>query len=126
MTTTAPTPTATDTDRPTTHELIARAEALVAVLRERAREAEQLRRIPDETMADLEVAGLLYVVSPRSEGYGLRLTSPHPTAQAQHPPHKPSTACAADARHVRSDTRHVPSTLVRGAGELHRRPRTER
>jgi GTP cyclohydrolase II len=73
MTTTAPTPTATE--RPTAEELIARAEALVPVLRERAREAEQLRRIPEETMADLEASGLFYVVSPRSEGgygYGLR------------------------------------------------------
>lgn len=73
MTTTAPTPTATE--RPTAEELIARAEALVPVLRERAREAEQLRRIPDATMADLEAVGLFYVVSPRSEGgygYGIR------------------------------------------------------
>jgi GTP cyclohydrolase II len=61
-------------DRPTAQELLMRAEALVPVLRERARGAEQLRRIPDENMADIEAAGLFWIVSPRSEGgygYGL-------------------------------------------------------
>lgn len=73
MTSTVKTPTAT-ADRPTVEELIARAEALVPTLRERARHAEGLRRIPDETMADLASAGLFTIVSPRSEGgygYGL-------------------------------------------------------
>ncbi|SFN36721.1 Acyl-CoA dehydrogenase [Pseudonocardia ammonioxydans] len=57
--------------RPAAEELYARAEALVPVLRERARTAEGMRRIPDETIADLEAAGLFYVVSPQSEGgYG--------------------------------------------------------
>ncbi len=45
------------------------------VLRQRARHAEQLRRVPDETVADLESAGLFAVVSPRGEGgygYGVR------------------------------------------------------
>jgi alkylation response protein AidB-like acyl-CoA dehydrogenase len=61
-------------DRVSAEELVARAEALVPVLRERARHAEQLRRIPDETIADLTEAGLFPVVSPRSEGghgYGM-------------------------------------------------------
>ena len=34
-------------------ELMARAEALIPVLRERAPRAEELRRLPDETIADL-------------------------------------------------------------------------
>src|ERR1700760_1096548 len=56
-------------------ELIKRAEDLVPVLRARARETEELRRLPDATMADLADSGLLAVVSPRSEGgpgFGLR------------------------------------------------------
>jgi alkylation response protein AidB-like acyl-CoA dehydrogenase len=74
MTATLSAPTGT-AERPSAEELIARAEALVPTLRERARGAEQLRRIPDETIADLEAAGLFYVVSPRSEGgYGYGMT----------------------------------------------------
>jgi GTP cyclohydrolase II len=56
-------------------DLIERAEALVPVLRARARETEELRRLPDATMSDLADSGLLAVVSPRSEGghgFGLR------------------------------------------------------
>ncbi|MEV1292104.1 acyl-CoA dehydrogenase family protein [Pseudonocardia sp. NPDC049635] len=71
------TPTAAaETDRrPGPQELVARAEALVPTLRDRARGAEQLRRIPDETITDLTEAGLFNVVSPRSEGgYGYGLT----------------------------------------------------
>lgn len=73
MTATAATPVDADR-RPTADELVARAEALVPTLRERARRAEELRRIPDETIADLTEQGLFHVVSPRSEGghgYGM-------------------------------------------------------
>ena len=38
-------------------ELLARAEALVPVLRERAGRAEELRRIPDDTIDDLHRTG---------------------------------------------------------------------
>jgi 3-hydroxy-9,10-secoandrosta-1,3,5(10)-triene-9,17-dione monooxygenase len=48
--------------------LKARAEALVPVLRRRAREAEALRRIPDETIADLHASGLFRMLQPRRVG----------------------------------------------------------
>jgi alkylation response protein AidB-like acyl-CoA dehydrogenase len=63
------------TTRPTGEELIACAEALVPVLRERAQHCEELRRIPDETIADLHAAGLFDLVAPPSVGgygYGMR------------------------------------------------------
>jgi alkylation response protein AidB-like acyl-CoA dehydrogenase len=65
----------TTTDRPSGETLIARAEQLVPVLRERAQRTEELRRIPDDTIADLEQAGLFQLVAPRSQGgyaYGMR------------------------------------------------------
>src|SRR5271155_961532 len=43
---------------PRFEELLARAEALIPVLRERAPRAEQLRRLPDETIANLHSSGL--------------------------------------------------------------------
>ncbi|HJU14880.1 MAG TPA: acyl-CoA dehydrogenase family protein [Stellaceae bacterium] len=49
-------------------ELRARAEALVPVLRERAPEAEHLRRLPDETIADLHRSGLFRMLQPRRVG----------------------------------------------------------
>jgi len=49
-----------------------RARSLVPVLAERARRAEELRRIPDETIADLHAAGLLRILQPRRTG-GLEL-----------------------------------------------------
>jgi GTP cyclohydrolase II len=58
----------------TSAEVLERAQALVPILRERARAAEQLRRLPDETMADLEASGLFLIASPRSMGgwgYGI-------------------------------------------------------
>jgi GTP cyclohydrolase II len=56
---------------PSFEELLGRAESLVPVLRSRARSAEDLRRVPDETITDLREAGLFFVVSPKSEGgYG--------------------------------------------------------
>src|SRR5436309_12297877 len=49
-------------------ELLARAEALVPVLRERAGEAEELRRVPDETIADLHRTGLFRILQPGRVG----------------------------------------------------------
>jgi 3-hydroxy-9,10-secoandrosta-1,3,5(10)-triene-9,17-dione monooxygenase len=49
-------------------ELSARAEALVPVLRERAPRAEELRRLPDETIADLHESGLFRILQPRRVG----------------------------------------------------------
>jgi len=48
--------------------LIERARALVPVIRDRAGEAEKLRRLPDETMRDLEAAGLCKVWIPSRFG----------------------------------------------------------
>ncbi len=48
--------------------LKARAEALVPVLRERAPRAEEMRRLPDETVADLHESGLFRMVQPGSVG----------------------------------------------------------
>src|ERR1700693_5913285 len=47
---------------PDFEELSAAAEALVPVLRERAGEAEELRRLPDETIADLHRTGLFRIL----------------------------------------------------------------
>src|ERR1700680_4441290 len=53
-------------------EVLERAEGLVPVLAERARETELLRRIPDETVHDLRQAGLLRLANPeRFGGHGL-------------------------------------------------------
>jgi alkylation response protein AidB-like acyl-CoA dehydrogenase len=52
----------------TRDELLRRAAALVPVLAERAQQAEQLRRIPDETVADLTSAGLLRIANPDRYG----------------------------------------------------------
>jgi 3-hydroxy-9,10-secoandrosta-1,3,5(10)-triene-9,17-dione monooxygenase len=48
--------------------LLARAEALVPVLRERAGRAEELRRLPDETIADLHQSGLFRILQPKRVG----------------------------------------------------------
>jgi 3-hydroxy-9,10-secoandrosta-1,3,5(10)-triene-9,17-dione monooxygenase len=56
----------------TREELVQRAAALVPRLRERAAQTEQLRRLPDETVADLVDAGLFRIVTPdRFGGPGL-------------------------------------------------------
>ena len=56
----------------TREELVRRAAALVPRLRERAERTEQLRRLPDETIADLVDAGLMRIVTPdRFGGVGL-------------------------------------------------------
>jgi GTP cyclohydrolase II len=60
--------------RPSREEVFSRAEALVPALLERAERAEALRRLPEETMADLTESGLFSLVSPRSDGgwgYGI-------------------------------------------------------
>src|SRR5215207_1586558 len=49
-------------------ELLARAEALVPVLRERAGQTEELRRLPDETIEDLHRAGLFRTLQPKRVG----------------------------------------------------------
>jgi 3-hydroxy-9,10-secoandrosta-1,3,5(10)-triene-9,17-dione monooxygenase len=49
-------------------ELLSRAEALIPVLRERAPRAEELRRLPDETIADLHKSGLFRVLQPKRVG----------------------------------------------------------
>ena len=48
--------------------LLARAEALVPILRERAGRAEELRRLPDETIADLHQSGLFRILQPKRVG----------------------------------------------------------
>ena len=48
--------------------LLARAEALIPVLRERAATAEELRRLPDETIADLIESGLMRATLPARLG----------------------------------------------------------
>jgi len=60
-----------DREVPTPEELIARAEALVPLLRRNAREAEQLRRLTDETVQALEDAGIFRMIQPAHRGgYG--------------------------------------------------------
>ncbi|MFP6736250.1 MAG: acyl-CoA dehydrogenase family protein, partial [Rhodospirillales bacterium] len=54
--------------QPSREELIDRAAALVPVLRERANKTEQIRRIPDETIADLDRAGLWRILRPEIYG----------------------------------------------------------
>ena len=49
-------------------ELLARAEALVPVLRERAGRTEELRRMPDETLDELHRSGLFRILQPRRVG----------------------------------------------------------
>jgi 3-hydroxy-9,10-secoandrosta-1,3,5(10)-triene-9,17-dione monooxygenase len=53
---------------PTFADLIARAEALVPKLAERAAHAEELRRVPDETLAELHCTGLFRAFQPVSAG----------------------------------------------------------
>ena len=54
--------------QPSREELIAHAADLVPVLRERAIKTEELRRIPDETIADLKDAGLWRILKPECYG----------------------------------------------------------
>lgn len=59
---------AISTSTPTKDELVLAARALIPSLRERANEAEDLRRLPDATIADLKAAGLHKVYMPRRFG----------------------------------------------------------
>lgn len=52
------------TDRPDTATLIAAARDLAPVLRERAAETDNLRRLPDRNVADMKAAGLFRVLQP--------------------------------------------------------------
>ena len=54
--------------RPISPRSRARAAAFVPVLRARARQAEELRRMPDETIADLHASGLFRMLQPRRVG----------------------------------------------------------
>jgi len=55
---------------PTREELLARAERLVPVLRERSDRCEKLRHCPEETVADMKASGLLRICQPaRFGGY---------------------------------------------------------
>ena len=57
---------------PTPDELMTRARALVPILQERAQRCEDQRRVPEETIADFERAGLLRMSQPaRYGGYEL-------------------------------------------------------
>src|SRR5260221_8676687 len=53
---------------PSFDELRERAERLVPVLRERAAKTEALRRVPDETIADLHRSGLFRILQPARYG----------------------------------------------------------
>jgi 3-hydroxy-9,10-secoandrosta-1,3,5(10)-triene-9,17-dione monooxygenase len=52
----------------TPEEYLGRARALLPALRERTRRAEQLRRLPDETIADFQEAGLFRALQPKRYG----------------------------------------------------------
>jgi len=52
----------------TPEEYIGRVRALLPVLRERAADAERLRRLPDETFADFQEAGLFRALQPKRYG----------------------------------------------------------
>ncbi len=55
-------------ETPTPREIVARARDLAPRLRERAAKADGLRRVPDETVADLVAAGLTRIVQPARHG----------------------------------------------------------
>lgn len=62
---------AADTAIPSSAEILARATALLPVLKERAAHCEQLRRIPPETVADLRDAKIFRIAQPkRFDGFG--------------------------------------------------------
>jgi len=60
-----------DESIPSPAELVARAEALVPLLRKNAREAERLHRLTDDTVRALEEAGMFRMIQPAQRGgYG--------------------------------------------------------
>jgi len=58
----------TNTRQVTLEEILARAEALVPKLRQRAQQTEDLRHVPNETMQDFADAGLFRVLQPKHWG----------------------------------------------------------
>ena len=50
--------------RPTPDELVARAQAMIPVLKERAQACEDARRVPDATIDEFERTGLLRMCQP--------------------------------------------------------------
>ena len=73
--TTPPTPwTSRAAAVPTPEDLLARVEALIPRLRERAEETERIRRIPESTMEELKEAGVFHLLSPKAVGgFGMGL-----------------------------------------------------
>jgi 3-hydroxy-9,10-secoandrosta-1,3,5(10)-triene-9,17-dione monooxygenase len=57
-----------DEKSPTSEEIVARARALVPVLRQRAAQGERDRRLPKETIAEMQAAGLFKVLQPKRWG----------------------------------------------------------
>ncbi|MDQ0675312.1 alkylation response protein AidB-like acyl-CoA dehydrogenase [Pseudarthrobacter siccitolerans] len=59
---------------PTHDEMLARVDALIPRLRERAEETERLRRIPGSTVAEVKEAGVFKILAPKGVGgYGMGL-----------------------------------------------------
>jgi 3-hydroxy-9,10-secoandrosta-1,3,5(10)-triene-9,17-dione monooxygenase len=57
-----------DAKTPTSEEIIARARALIPALRQRAPQGERERRLPKETVADMQAAGLFKMLQPKRWG----------------------------------------------------------
>lgn len=55
-------------DTPSSQELISRARAMIPVLRERAALGDQRRSMPEETIAEMQAAGLFRVLQPKRYG----------------------------------------------------------
>lgn len=53
---------------PTTEELVARAEAMIPALRERADQCERENKVPDATVADFQEAGFFKILQPKRYG----------------------------------------------------------
>jgi len=58
----------TDTAVPTLDEILRRAEGMLPALRGRAKEAEELRRLPDATVRDLFDTGMMRILQPKRYG----------------------------------------------------------
>lgn len=59
---------------PSHEEMLARADALIPRLRERAEETEHLRRVPDTTMEEMKDAGVFRILAPKAVGgFGMGL-----------------------------------------------------
>ena len=64
---------AADQSSPLPEQLVARAEAMIPKLRQRAEQADRDRRLASETVEDLRQAGFFRILQPeRSGGYGMR------------------------------------------------------